>query len=99
MAVGGRGYFFRTDSPSLSDYLDRTRHDPVELLRIVQAVLANGRSEAKVRRALDDARIDRSRMVDILRRLNELDARRYPVDANSLQRVLELRDEDQENSP
>jgi hypothetical protein len=95
---GREGIFSRGDSPSLSDYLDRARHDLVELLRIVEAVFANGRSEAKARRALDDARIDRSRMVDILRRLNELDARRYPVDENSLRRLLELRDENRENS-
>ncbi len=96
---GREGTFSRTDAPSLSDYLDQTRHDAVELLRIVEAVLANGKHEAKARRALDDACIDRSRMVNILRRLNELDARRYPVDANSLRYLLELRDEDQEDSP
>ncbi|MBW7902524.1 MAG: hypothetical protein H3C26_13670 [Rhodocyclaceae bacterium] len=80
--------FLPTDKPTFDDYLIETQNDVMELVPLLQMARRNGAADKAVREKLVAASIDLSRIVATARRLNEISARRYPMDEMQMEKVL-----------
>ena len=87
----GRFPVFRLeDTPTFSDYLKAAKSDTIELLAVLQSVLLNNPDIPRLQKGLNTASVNLSDVLGMVRRLNQYDSRRYPIDENQLQRLEDL---------
>lgn len=89
-AADDRGIFSTLDEPNAASYLRDARGNIPNLLRIVATLLENNVDEQRVLGALDEASVDLPAAIDVQRRLNKIDSRRYPFDEHQMQRLQKL---------
>lgn len=75
------------DAPTFSDYLKAAKSNVIELLSVLQSALLNDPDICSLQKALSAASVNLSDTVQIARRLNRYDPRRYPIDEAQLQRL------------
>ncbi|WP_413437134.1 hypothetical protein ACFDAU_11985 [Sulfuriferula sp. GW1] len=84
----GRYPVFRPeDTPTFSGYLKAAKSDAIELLAVLQSVLMNDPDTSRLQNELHAASINLSDVLGTVRRLNQYDPRRYPIDEIQLQRI------------
>jgi len=79
--------FCLEDTPTFSDYLKAAKSDTIELLAVLQSVLLNSPDIPRLQKELNTASVNLSDVLGMVRRLNQYDPRRYPIDENQLQRL------------
>ncbi len=80
--------FLHEDKPMFKDYLSAAKNDVMELLAILHSTLLNESNRQIIFDKLQDASIDLSNVVATARRLNEVSARRYPIDEEQLRSLI-----------
>lgn len=80
--------FLYEDKPTFSDYLSAARNDVMELLAILHSTLLNESNRHIVLDKLHAAAIDLSNVIATAKRLNNISARKYPIDEAQLRSLI-----------
>ncbi|MDP1664169.1 MAG: hypothetical protein Q8L79_03505 [Methylobacter sp.] len=84
----GRFPVFRLeDTPTFSDYLKAAKSDAIELLAVLQSVLLNDPEIPRLQNELKTASVNLSDVLGMVRRLNQYNPNKYPIDEKQLQRL------------
>jgi hypothetical protein len=87
----GRFPVFRLeDTPTFSDYLKAAKSDVIELLAVLQSVLLNDPEIPRLQNELKTASVNLSDVLGMVRRLNQYNPNKYPIDERQLQRLERL---------
>lgn len=87
---GGGAMFLKEDRPSAADFLDRARRNPAELLQILLSVAMNSPDTNRLTQVIKEASLDLPAIIESMRCLNKFDVRRYPLDEDRLDQLLDL---------
>lgn len=82
--------FLEEDSPRLSDYLFEAKNDAFELLSILGSVAMNDPDIGELLAELSEAEVDVKSTLEMVRRLNQYNPRRYPINEQQLKMVQKL---------
>ncbi|MBI5592087.1 MAG: hypothetical protein HY881_16605 [Deltaproteobacteria bacterium] len=80
--------FLHEDKPTFNDYLSAAKNDVMELLAILHSTLLNESNHQIVLDKLNAASIDLSNVIATAKRLNDVSARRYPIDEAQLRSLI-----------
>jgi hypothetical protein len=78
------------DIPMVSDYLIVAKSDPSELVAVLQSALLNTTDITHIQNALNTAGINLTDVLAIIKRLNNYNPRKYPIDEAQLKAVEQL---------
>lgn len=79
--------FTAEDTPTVVDLLTQAKGNVIELVAILQSLLLNGPKISRLKADLNSASISLPDIVHSIRRLNQLDPRRYPIDEGQLEKL------------
>lgn len=82
--------FRSTDKPTFSDYLNTVKNDERETVSILQSVLLNLNNPELIKEKLASSSIDLSAVISVVKRLNVIDPRKYPIDEAQLCKLKKL---------
>ena len=78
------------DAPSFPDILYYVSSDEQELISILLSLLLNNVTEDVIKEKLFDAKIDLNDILDTVKKLNDIDAQKYPMNKTDLEKLKPL---------
>jgi hypothetical protein len=77
------------DSPTVVDLITEAKGNVIELVAILQSLLLNSQDVLRLKTDLNLASISLPDIVRSIRRLNQFHPRKYPIDENQLQKLVD----------